>query len=409
MTKQSFFPLSINNYALIFLIIVAAIIAGMGIYAYNSIEQARANIQANNHLAADEELEKAVSFLVNSVATVSSHVSSWDEVFQQLDNPAYYSYWREYRLLKADILPDYVESAELFGANGKVLAEQSGSMFPAHIDVTALTPQLDLREGSASLVVFVPVKRSGGNNEIEGYLGLRVPFIKTLVKLYHFRYINIDTLSVSVADSHKIPLSDASLVLDFGITSSPEADTMMKIVKTSVIQLAVIVGVLFLCFYFTGKIRDAELKSLQTKIEKSAYMMKLVNARPLYNVDKETLLVNMETFFDDENMKSISLQEKTIDIDIKLERNSFGRQQESFEADIAMGSIDIPKFNGVFIRAPSVTEAGSDVEVLSKFNEKIVAVKKGNVIGTSFHPELTQDVSMHKYFVNLVTQQANKQ
>jgi 5'-phosphate synthase pdxT subunit len=89
-------------------------------------------------------------------------------------------------------------------------------------------------------------------------------------------------------------------------------------------------------------------------------------------------------------------------LDIKLERNSFGRQRDSFETDISLDSINIPKFNGVFIRAPSVSEVGSDVEVLSKFNDKIVAVKKGNVIGTSFHPELTEDNSLHKYFVNLV-------
>ena len=89
-------------------------------------------------------------------------------------------------------------------------------------------------------------------------------------------------------------------------------------------------------------------------------------------------------------------------LDVTLERNSFGRQRDSFEANISMDSIGIPKFDAVFIRAPSVSSTGSDVEVLSKFNEKIVAVKKGNVIGTSFHPELTEDTSLHKYFLNLV-------
>ena len=81
-------------------------------------------------------------------------------------------------------------------------------------------------------------------------------------------------------------------------------------------------------------------------------------------------------------------------LDIKLERNSFG-------SDISLDSIGIPKFNGVFIRAPSISDVGSDVEVLSKFNEKIIAVKKNNVIGVAFHPELTSDISLHKYFVNL--------
>ena len=89
-------------------------------------------------------------------------------------------------------------------------------------------------------------------------------------------------------------------------------------------------------------------------------------------------------------------------LDIKLERNSFGRQRESFEADVSMDSINIPNFNGVFIRAPSVSDVGSDVEVLSKFNGRIVAIKKDNVIGTAFHPELTEDTSLHKYFLNLV-------
>ena len=87
--------------------------------------------------------------------------------------------------------------------------------------------------------------------------------------------------------------------------------------------------------------------------------------------------------------------------DIKLERNSFGRQRESFESDISLNSIGIPTFNGVFIRAPSISDVGSDVEILSKFNEKIIAVKKNNVIGVAFHPELTTDISLHKYFVNL--------
>lgn len=94
-------------------------------------------------------------------------------------------------------------------------------------------------------------------------------------------------------------------------------------------------------------------------------------------------------------------------LDIKLERNSFGRQKESFEANISMNSIDIPKFNGVFIRAPSVSDTGSGVEVLSKFNEKIIAVKKGNILGVAFHPELTEDVSLHKYFVNLIKKSKN--
>ena len=91
-------------------------------------------------------------------------------------------------------------------------------------------------------------------------------------------------------------------------------------------------------------------------------------------------------------------------LDVQVERNSFGRQQDSFEVEISMDSINIPKFNGVFIRAPSIVEVGDNVETVSKFNEKIVAVKQNNMLGTAFHPELTSDVSLHKYFVNMIKQ-----
>src|SRR6185312_2419137 len=89
-------------------------------------------------------------------------------------------------------------------------------------------------------------------------------------------------------------------------------------------------------------------------------------------------------------------------LDVKIERNAFGRQKDSFESEISMDKIGIPKFSGVFIRAPSIIETGKDVEVISKFNEKIVAVKQGNILGTAFHPELTGDVSLHKYFVSMI-------
>jgi len=95
-------------------------------------------------------------------------------------------------------------------------------------------------------------------------------------------------------------------------------------------------------------------------------------------------------------------------LDVKVERNSFGRQRDSFEAKVSLEPVNISSFHGVFIRAPSISDVGSDVEILSKFNEKIVAVKQGNIIATAFHPELTTDISLHKYFVKIIQQSIEK-
>jgi pyridoxal 5'-phosphate synthase pdxT subunit len=89
-------------------------------------------------------------------------------------------------------------------------------------------------------------------------------------------------------------------------------------------------------------------------------------------------------------------------LDVVVERNAFGRQNESFEADLPMTLLGNEPFRGVFIRAPAVSEVGKGVEVLAKFNNKIVAVKQENIIGTAFHPELSGDSRIHRQFIKMV-------
>jgi 5'-phosphate synthase pdxT subunit len=95
-------------------------------------------------------------------------------------------------------------------------------------------------------------------------------------------------------------------------------------------------------------------------------------------------------------------------LDIVIERNAFGRQSESFEADLSIGMLGKEAFKGVFIRAPAVSEVGKDVEVIAKLNNKVVAVKQKNIIGTAFHPELSGDSRMHRQFVKMAADFSRK-
>ncbi|HLB69638.1 MAG: pyridoxal 5'-phosphate synthase glutaminase subunit PdxT [Candidatus Methanoperedens sp.] len=87
-------------------------------------------------------------------------------------------------------------------------------------------------------------------------------------------------------------------------------------------------------------------------------------------------------------------------MDIKVNRNAFGRQRESFECPVDFNGFDSP-FNAVFIRAPCITETGKDVEILSKHNGSIVAARQKNLLALAFHPELTDDLRIHEYFLNM--------
>ncbi|HEY0828775.1 MAG TPA: pyridoxal 5'-phosphate synthase glutaminase subunit PdxT [Bacilli bacterium] len=88
-------------------------------------------------------------------------------------------------------------------------------------------------------------------------------------------------------------------------------------------------------------------------------------------------------------------------MDIKVARNAFGRQRESFETDLPVTGIDKP-VRAVFIRAPWIEEAGPGVEILATYHEQIVTARQGHLLAASFHPELTDDYSMHSYFLEMV-------
>ncbi|KUL27141.1 glutamine amidotransferase [Actinoplanes awajinensis subsp. mycoplanecinus] len=104
-------------------------------------------------------------------------------------------------------------------------------------------------------------------------------------------------------------------------------------------------------------------------------------------------------------------QESFQGIEMTVRRNAFGRQIASFEADVEIEGIAGGDFHAVFIRAPWVEQVGPDVRVLGRVDSgdtagRIVAVRQGNLLATAFHPELTGDLRVHRYFVEMVRQAA---
>ncbi|MFP7344037.1 pyridoxal 5'-phosphate synthase glutaminase subunit PdxT [Bacillus safensis] len=88
-------------------------------------------------------------------------------------------------------------------------------------------------------------------------------------------------------------------------------------------------------------------------------------------------------------------------LNVSVARNSFGRQVDSFEADLKVKGLDAP-FTGVFIRAPHIISADNDVEIMAEYDGRIVMAKENNILGCSFHPELTDDHRLTQLFVDMV-------
>lgn len=88
-------------------------------------------------------------------------------------------------------------------------------------------------------------------------------------------------------------------------------------------------------------------------------------------------------------------------MDVSVERNAYGRQVDSFEADLEVTGMDQP-FRAVFIRAPRIHGVGDDVEVLARVDEDPVLVRQGRLLASSFHPEMTPDHRVHSMFVDMI-------
>jgi pyridoxal 5'-phosphate synthase pdxT subunit len=86
-------------------------------------------------------------------------------------------------------------------------------------------------------------------------------------------------------------------------------------------------------------------------------------------------------------------------LDVSVRRNGYGRQVDSFEADLAVAPLGVAPFRAVFIRAPLIESTGPDVEVIASFDDNPVAIAQGPHIGLCFHPEMTDDPRLHQLFL----------
>ena len=99
----------------------------------------------------------------------------------------------------------------------------------------------------------------------------------------------------------------------------------------------------------------------------------------------------------DSNMETLAL------MDMEVRRNAFGRQVDSFETKLVVPALGRKPLPAIFIRAPVIEKAGQQVEILTKLpNGKAVAAKQGKLVATAFHPELSQDLSFHSYFLKII-------
>lgn len=133
--------------------------------------------------------------------------------------------------------------------------------------------------------------------------------------------------------------------------------------------------------------KNGFFKDIEKRIKK--------NNLPIMGTCAGCVLLSKQVYNDDKNLKILNA------IDMQIIRNAFGRQKESFEYKIKIKEFE-KKFNAVFIRAPIIDKVWGECVIMSKIDSKIIMVKQDKFIATSFHPELTDDLRIHEYFLKII-------
>lgn len=241
-------PLPLSAYAGIFIGLTVALFAVLGWLTLSQLDSAREEISQVQRNSAAQEIQESISQVEVMVRRSATGLADWDELHQQLGNPTYYAYWREHRLMKSDLLPPHIRSAQVYSQAGTALAQISDNGLPARLENNDHSPYLLQENGTVDLVYIQPVYNKSGET-IAGYIGLRVDFRALFLSTNRFHFLDEHTLHFNTAFSDRLELTQIARFIDYSLLVSQEAKTVQSVMETAVMRLAITIGLLAAGFY----------------------------------------------------------------------------------------------------------------------------------------------------------------
>lgn len=246
-------PRPIAHYALLLSFVLVASLGVLAATVFHDTARLKEQISRTDERLARQELQEAIALLARQADAAAQALMQWDEARQQLDNPAYYAYWRNSRALAAGVLPvaetlDAVDLYDLRGRNLSAVTEGAASM-PEHIDTRGTRPYLRHERGHDHLYFFYPIHQDAARTTLAGYAGIKVDFQRGLNQLRKFRYLDMGSVRIALADGEGMPLDAVAPALQFRTIANPETRALEKIITRSFYEIAFIIAAISLIGY----------------------------------------------------------------------------------------------------------------------------------------------------------------
>lgn len=260
----------IAHYALALFFVLVTALAVLAVFVFHDRTRLKETIAQTETRLAQQELEEAISLLGDRAAQTAQALMAWDEARQQLENPIYYGYWRNSRVLSAGVIPDTIDAVDLYNRDGQNLsniAQKQGGM-PEKIDPKDLHPFLEHEDKHDHLYYFFPFYQSVDQVHLLGYMGFKFDLRKELAQLRKFRYLDLQSVKIMAPEGRHIPLSGLVSVLAFRVVDNPETRELEKLMNRSFYKMAAIISIIsFLGYLATLSVITKPLRTLSGHID----------------------------------------------------------------------------------------------------------------------------------------------
>lgn len=264
-------PVSLTRLALYFLTGICVLLLLVGILFFAELSRLEASFASSNEKAAQAELAEALALLEQQAKISGARIADWDEVRQQVADPAYYSLWRNSRAMTAGILPASADGIELYDLNGKGLSPVSApdeAAMPSRIHKNHTGVWYRKDRGHAHLYYFFPIYADRTHQQQIGFGGVKLDFLDELNTLRRFRYVDLHSIEVTISDDEFHPVGTLARTLKYRTLPPREINEIKVLIFRLIYGLAatVVAGAL-LAYLFVLIVVVRPLRRLSNHID----------------------------------------------------------------------------------------------------------------------------------------------
>jgi diguanylate cyclase (GGDEF)-like protein len=242
-------PPSVTHYAILLAVLILALLTLFGLIAHGELQKLEQKLEASRASAAQQEIGDALSRVSQGVRDNLQRLAGWDEVYQQLTSPDYYTYWHSHRLFHAEVLDDTVIDADLYGPDGRVLGQRAESRMPQTLPLLADTALVDIEGAVPTVLGIAAVRDKRHPQDRIGWVAVRSDFMNGLTSRSGFHFLDASTLALESEGQSTIPLDRIAEAFEYQLQDHPMVEATRDTLADAVLYLVLIVGGLTLVLF----------------------------------------------------------------------------------------------------------------------------------------------------------------